>query len=614
LNQSLANTASRSDPLNNQRPTHKLLWNVPVLLVGFGGSTVLAVISSLLGALIGPSLFLLLQNDGQDFVSVQQLFGENLGRWFAGWGLPSQLSHETVWFYLPWILLLTATIRTVFSIQQNYHWERFAETTARKLRKRLFRSVFGRQGAHVYPSLIAAETLEGLASLVGNDVRIIRDYCARFIGGVFRDGMQTVFYLMTAAVLAPKLTLYFFLFLLPIAVIVSRLAKKLRRRAEKVLRDFSGLAEWIQQRLYGVETIKHLKSEAIEVKRFDSANYGLWHAMERAVRVKARTGPMMEVMGLCGFAAVLYVALVQIQAQELSGPVLISFFGVMALLSQSAGKFAKHVNLLQEQRVAAERLDQSILNLEEGTTLSRPEIEALHKNDEVIGCSDLSVMYPPRQVGGARALTDFEYSFKKARFYCILGPSGSGKSTLFRALLGLVPLERGKIRLPESNYAEVGLVPQGTPLFHGTIAEHIAYPQQDIKQQKVSLLLQKVGLESWLDQAPEGVHTVIGPDGYGMSGGQAQRLFLARVLYHDFKVVLVDEGTSAVDSGTEQLLLEQLRKLVEAGATVITIAHRKAVFEAADEYILLNQGRLVASGAVQSVAANDDVLGHFTGE
>jgi ATP-binding cassette, subfamily B, bacterial MsbA len=614
LNQSLAHTASHSAPSTNQRPTQKLLWNAPVLLVGFGGSTVLAVISSLLGALIGPSLFLLLQNDGQKLLSVQQLFGENLARWFAGWGLPSQLSHETVWLYLPWVLLLTATIRTVFSIQQNYHWERFAETTARKLRKRLFRSVFGSHGTHVYPSLIAAETLEGLASLVGNDVKIIRDYCARFIGGVFRDGMQTVFYLMTAAVLAPKLTLYFFFFLLPIAVVVSRLAKKLRRRAEKVLRDFSGLAEWIQQRLHGVETIKHLKSEAMEVERFDSANHDLWRAMERAVRVKARTGPMMEVMGLCGFAAVLYVALVQIQAQELSGPVLISFFGVMALLSQSAGKFAKHVNLLQEQRAAAERLDQSILDLETGTTLSRPEIEALHNNDEVIGCSALSVKYPSRQIGGAPALLDFEYSFKKAKFYCILGPSGSGKTTLFRALLGLVPLERGRIRLPESSYAEIGLVPQGTPLFHGTIAEHIAYPQQDVNHQKVSVLLQKVGLESWIAQASDGVQTVIGPDGYGMSGGQAQRLFLARVLYHKFKVVLVDEGTSAVDSATEQLLLEQLRQLVEAGTTVITIAHRKAVFEAADEYILLNQGKLVARGDVANVAASDDVLNHFVGD
>ncbi|MFF4822119.1 thiol reductant ABC exporter subunit CydD [Streptomyces sp. NPDC001312] len=206
---------------------------------------------------------------------------------------------------------------------------------------------------------------------------------------------------------------------------------------------------------------------------------------------------------------------------------------------------------------------------------------------------DVSVRYPGRS---ADAVTDVSFSVRPGETVALVGSSGAGKSTLLNVLLGFVKPSAGRVRVAEADLADVDLeqwrariawVPQRPHLYAGTIAENVRLARPDADDAAVREALADAGALEFVDALPEGLDTLLGEDGAGLSAGQRQRLALARAFLADRPVLLLDEPTAALDGATEAEVVDAVRRL-SAGRTVLLVVHRPALLDVADRVVRLD--------------------------
>ena len=567
------------------------------LIAALGMALALGVVSALVAALVGPCVQVITA-PADSYLQYRDLFGAWLGPAIAHVMSEPGITAGELLGRVPLLLVILALLKSVFGVAQWFIWERGGEIVALRLRDDLADAYL-----HLSPSVRRSESgrsiEEQLSSGVTADVKLVREYLVHFYGGLPREAFQVVFLAIMLVLLSPKLTAIFLLGVAPAVAIGGRIGKQLRRRAAKALADYSQLTEWLQQRLIGIETIKHYGTEPIEIRKMEALTESLYQRFLKAARVKARTSPMLEIIAIIAMVVVLVIALRDIQSHESSGAVDLSFFSTLGLLSQAGAKLGRYLNSNREGAAAVDRLRQLLTFFGEHMQ-GQVVVRAAAGAKTQITCDQITVTYP----GASRpALRGFSFNFDAGSIYCLAGPSGAGKSTLFSTLLGLVTPESGALRyeadVPPSGSA-VAYMPQKVILRPDTIAGNVAYPETP-DLERVADALARVGLDSLVAGLAEGVMTQIGAGGIGISGGQAQRILLARLWYLKRPFVLIDEGTSALDPEVERTVYTLIRQLADRGAVVVTIAHRQAAAEHADILLLLDHGELRTAGPPATV-------------
>ena len=208
-------------------------------------------------------------------------------------------------------------------------------------------------------------------------------------------------------------------------------------------------------------------------------------------------------------------------------------------------------------------------------------------------------------------LTDIDFTVPGGKMYAIVGPSGSGKSTvvnliprLYDVLSGSVKIAGVDVRDFDLSYlrSQIGVVTQDSYLFNGTIRENLLYAKEDATQEEIDAACYIANLEDFIDSQPEGYDTMVGNRGLKLSGGEKQRLSIARVILKDPKILILDEATSALDSITENAIQEALEALME-GRTSIVIAHRLSTILKADRILVVKDGVIAESGTHEELLA-----------
>jgi len=549
-------------------------------------TVLLGAVSAAIGTLVGPAVKLL-EVGSNETIALSELFGNRIGGFLFGFTGEAQYTAGELLATIPYLLVVLAVIKAVSSLTGWYLWELTGESVSKNLRFALITKYL-----KFNPSLrkdIEARKMEAqLSSGISTDIKLMREYIVRFYGGFPRELAQIIFLMIVVVILSPKLSAIFFLAILPAAAVASRLGKKLRRRATKALDDYSLLTEWLQQRLLGIETIKHFGTEKTETTKMAVLTTDLFNRFMKAARVKARTSPTLELVAVAFFMVVLGVALYDTYTGKTSGAVQLSFFASLAFLMQSAGKLGRYYNTNREGAAAVDRITAQ-LNFFHNQ--QQPNIGLLPERSETVSLElqNISILYTGQKKA---AVNDFSYKFEGGKIYCLAGPSGAGKTSIFNMVLGLVTPTSGQIRYNSVDDSTVLYMPQKVQLAPLSVAENVAYPEApDLDRTKAALI--KTNAWEFVSLLEDDQDSLVGEAGRQLSGGQAQRILLARLCYHHSKLVLIDEGTSALDPEMEQSIHAILKNLAAEGAVVITIAHRESAAAMADVVVKIADGNLI---------------------
>lgn len=208
-------------------------------------------------------------------------------------------------------------------------------------------------------------------------------------------------------------------------------------------------------------------------------------------------------------------------------------------------------------------------------------------------------------------LQDINLLIERGKVTAFVGESGCGKSTLIKLLLGFYIPQKGELLLGGHEVSEVdnsdwlshcGVVMQDTKIFSGTILENIALSSDQPDVEKTMEVLEAVGMKPFIDSLPMGVHTKIGVAGIEVSGGQKQRFMIARALYKNPDILIMDEATSSLDANNERMIVANLNKYGD-GKTVIIAAHRLSTVQNADKIVFIKDGHIAEVGTHEELVA-----------
>lgn len=249
------------------------------------------------------------------------------------------------------------------------------------------------------------------------------------------------------------------------------------------------------------------------------------------------------------------------------------------------------------------------------TVKDKKEAKALHVSNAAVEFSHVSFDY----TADRKILSDVSFSIPSGHKVAVVGPSGAGKSTLARLLFRFYDVASGEILIDGDNISHVtqeslrsniGIVPQDTVLFNHTIEHNIRYAKLDATDEEIKQAAVHANIHEFIESLPEGYNTVVGERGLKLSGGEKQRIAIARVILKNPKILVFDEATSSLDSHSEQQILEALKSVAEQHTTLV-IAHRLSTIIDADNIIVLDKGKVREQGTHQSLLEADGLYAYL---
>ncbi|MCM0019587.1 MAG: ABC transporter transmembrane domain-containing protein, partial [Tagaea sp.] len=410
------------------------------------------------------------------------------------------------------------------------------------------------------------------------------------------------------AIASPKLT-GIALLVLPLIVVpliaFGRKVRKLSRESQDRLGD---VGADIEESLAAIRTVQAFGRERADAARFGARVEAAFDA--NAKRARARSAlialVMLLVFGAVGF--VLWVGGRDAIAGEITAGQLSAFVFYAVVVAASVGAISEFAADLQRAAGACERLFELADEVPQIQAPAAP-VKLPERGSARVEFESLSFAYPSAP---ARAVLDgLSFAVEPGRTVAIVGPSGAGKTTIFQLLLRFYDPQEGAIRFdgvrladadPAALRARIGLVAQEPTIFAADVMENIRYGAEGASDERVLAAARAAHVDEFAERLAQGWNTFLGERGVRLSGGQRQRIAIARALVRDPALLLLDEATSALDAESERHVQSAL-ETAGKGRTVLVIAHRLATVARADRLLVLDKGRLVASGTHATLMA-----------
>lgn len=388
--------------------------------------------------------------------------------------------------------------------------------------------------------------------------------------------------------------------------VVKKYTKKIRKSG-RVRQDTMGdVTAFMQEALSGISVIKAFNNSNLMIDKYKDVTQDEFNKIYKANKVKAKISPINEILATIMILLVAaYGGYQIIVTKTMTAGDLVSFVTAIGLMQQPLKRLIRRNGELQEALPSADRVIEILDEEKERDHIGEIPVNMGDKIEE-ISFENIGFSYEDSK---GQVLKDFNLKVKAGEVIALVGKSGSGKTTLVNLIPRFYDVTTGSIKINGTDIREfslgeyrnhIGIVPQETFLFSGTIAENIAFGKENVTMEEIEKASRMANAYDFIEELPEGFKTEVGERGVLLSGGQKQRIAIARALIQNPDIMILDEATSALDTESERLVQEALDKLMQ-GRTTFVIAHRLSTVVNADKIVVMSNGEIKEVGSHQEL-------------
>lgn len=450
-----------------------------------------------------------------------------------------------------------------------------------------------------------------ITSRITNDVTLIQTTVTTNLATLLQGMIQLVGAVVLMIVVSWQLSglaLVLVPTLVAIAVVFGRWLRRISTTVQDRLADATSVLE---ETVAGVRVVRSFGREPYEIERFRTAIEATFAAAMKRARVRALFQPAMSLAVWAVLIGMLVIGGYLVSAGLLTPGDLVAFLFYAGMVAGSMGSFAGLFGQVQEALGAVTRvfelLDQQPAVADAPDAIPLPPVQGRVEFHEV----SFSYQWAENGQAAPVVLRNFSLAIEPGEMVALVGPSGAGKSTIVSLIPRFYDVQAGSVLIDgydvrrvqmRSLREQIGIVPQETLLFSGSIRDNIRYGRLDASDADVEAAARMANAHEFICQLPEGYDTPVGERGVRLSGGQRQRIAIARAILKDPRILILDEATSSLDSESERLVQEALERLM-AGRTSIVIAHRLSTVQRADRIVVVVAGEVVEAGAHHQLLA-----------
>ena len=508
------------------------------------------------------------------------------------------------------LVIFTFLLKNLFGFFAQQHMMYLKNGVLAKLRKELYDKII------YLPISFYSKNKKGdiMARILG-DIGEMQNSLFIVLELVVKEPLNILFALIAMIVISWKLTLFVVIFIPISGFIISKIGKSLKSKSLRAQKESGELISIVEETLTGLKIIKSYNSEDNFRERFYKSVDKLLKLANSIGKRNNLAGPISETLGIITIAILLWyggsLVLIETKANGeplLEGTVFISFMLLAYGILTPAKTISKASYKVKNGLAAADRVFE-ILHEEDSMPDSKNAISLNTFNSE-LELKNISFKY-----GTDYVLKEFSITVPKGKTIALVGQSGSGKSTIANLVTRFYDVNEGIISVDGHNIKNVtkkslrqllGLVTQDSILFNDSIKNNILLGKPNATDSEVIEALKIANAWEFVKELPQGINTNVGDAGNNFSGGQKQRLSIARAVLKNPPIMVLDEATSALDTESERLVQEALENMMK-NRTSVVIAHRLSTIQNADTIIVMHKGEIAEKGSHLELLAKNGI-------
>lgn len=449
----------------------------------------------------------------------------------------------------------------------------------------------------------------GLVTRMTTDVSNIQNAIQMLLRVSFRAPLNLISSVVMCFFINSRLSVIFLVAIIVLATLLTLVISRAARLFQEIFRKYDDLNAVVQENVSAIRVVKAYVREHHELSKLDRAALNLFSLNVKAEAIMALNGPVMNLVVYGCIISLSWFGAHYIVEGSLTTGQLTSLFSYVMMVLQALMMLSMIFVQLTQSAASVRRIAEVIDEVPDMENPADPEMEI--KDGRV----EFEHVYFSYKAGGDYALEDINLSIESGQTIGIIGGTGSGKSTLGALVSRLYDVSKGEVRvggLDVRRYDmqrlrnEVAVVLQNNTLFSGTVLDNLRWGKEDATEEECRQACISACADEFISALPDGYNSIVEQGGANFSGGQRQRLCIARALLKSPKVLILDDSTSAVDTATDSKIRETFARRIP-GTTKIIISHRILSIQHADKIAVMEDGRVMGFDTHDNLLENNDI-------